>query len=688
MQWSGVVSDESHPLKYTLHRETELSQPRRFLIDYQQELNPSQYEAVITRQGPLLVLAGAGSGKTRTLVYRVARMIEEGVDPASILLLTFTRRSAEEMLQRAGALLGGQCDKVTGGTFHSFANTVLRRYASRLGFANAFTILDRSDSEDVINLIRTRLGLDKKDRRFPRKQTIIEMISLAANKTCSIAEVLDDQFPHLFSELEELMRIADYYRIYKQERSLLDYDDLLTKLRELLQTHPEVAERLSHTLRYIMVDEYQDTNRLQAEIVRLLAHAHDNVMAVGDDAQSIYSFRGATVRNIFDFPRLFPGTKIIKLEENYRSTQPILDLSNEIILQAKESYTKNLFTRREQGIRPVLVEAESEHYQSRFVAQKILEIREQGVSLDDIAVLFRSSFHSFDLELELSRRNLPFIKRGGFKFIETTHIKDVLAHLRIVANPLDAVSWHRVLLLLEGVGPKSSETILAHVLAGPNQAQRLAEYPTRGVIGGELKKLAALLEQVIVPGLKPAEQVEAIVRYYLPVLKRTHREDFPKRQKDLEHFATITERYRSLDRLLSDMALEPPSDSVGDILAVEREEGMLTLSTIHSAKGLEWHSVFIIWAVDGRFPSLYNTDDDEMEEERRLMYVAATRAKENLFISYPINIFDRATGMVLSKPSRFLDGIPRRILEPMMLMEEDDERENAWRSRRRRSWER
>ena len=682
------MSDESHPLKYTLHRETVANQPQRFLIDYQQELNPSQYEAVITRQGPLLVLAGAGSGKTRTLVYRVARMIEEGVDPASILLLTFTRRSAEEMLQRAGALLGGQCDKVTGGTFHSFANTVLRRYAALLGVANAFTILDRGDSEDVINLIRTRLGLDKKDRRFPRKQTIIEIISLAANKTCSIAEVLDDQFPHLFSELEELMRIADYYRIYKHERSLLDYDDLLTKLRELLQTHPEVAERLSHTLRYIMVDEYQDTNRLQAEIVRLLAHAHDNVMAVGDDAQSIYSFRGATVRNIFDFPRLFPDTKIIKLEENYRSTQPILDLSNEIILQAKESYTKNLFTRRDQGIRPVLVEAESEHYQSRFVAQKILEIREQGVSLDDIAVLFRSSFHSFDLELELSRRNLPFIKRGGFKFIETTHIKDVLAHLRIVANPLDAVSWHRVLLLLEGVGPKSSETILAHVLAGPNQPQRLAEYPTRGVMGGELKKLAALLEQVIVPGLKPAEQVEAIVRYYLPVLKRTHREDFPKRQKDLEHFATITERYRSLDRLLSDMALEPPSDSVGDILAVEREEGMLTLSTIHSAKGLEWHSVFIIWAVDGRFPSLYNTDDDEMEEERRLMYVAATRAKENLFISYPINIFDRATGMVLSKPSRFLDGIPRRILEPMMLMEEDDERENAWRSRRRRSWER
>ncbi|MBI3799517.1 MAG: ATP-dependent helicase [Deltaproteobacteria bacterium] len=664
-----------------------MSRPQRFLIDYQQELNPAQYEAAITHKGPLLVLAGAGSGKTRTLVYRVARMVEEGIDPNAILLMTFTRRAAEEMLQRAGALLGGRCDQVTGGTFHSFANTVLRRYAALLGFSNSFTILDRSDSEDVINLIRARLGLDKKERRFPRKQTIVEIVSLAANRVCSIAEVLDDQFPHLFNELEELIRIDDYYRIYKQERSLLDYDDLLTKLRELLQGHSEVAERLSSVFRYIMVDEYQDTNRLQAEIIRSLARTHDNVMAVGDDAQSIYSFRGATVRNILEFPTLFHDTKIIKLEENYRSTQPILNLSNEIILQAKESYTKNLFTRREQGVRPVLVEAESEHYQSRFVAQKILELREQEVPLTEMAVLFRSSFHSFDLELELSRRGIPFVKRGGFKFIETTHVKDTLAHLRIIANPQDAVSWHRVILLLEGVGAKSAEKILAYVLEGPNQAQRLAEYPTRGVMGGELKKLAELLQEVTVPGLKPAEQVDRVVRYYLPILKRTHRDDLPKRQKDLEHFTVITERYRSLDRLLSDMALEPPNNSVGDVLATEREEeGLLTLSTIHSAKGLEWHSVFIIWAVDGRFPSLYNKDEDELEEERRLMYVAATRAKENLFITYPINIFDRATGMVLSKPSRFLDGIPRRILEPVMLMEEDDEREEAWRSSRRRSW--
>lgn len=646
--------------------------PRSFSIDYTKELNPSQYEAVTTRDGPVLVLAGAGSGKTRTLVFRVARMIEEGVDPGCLLLLTFTRRAAEEMLGRAGALMDGRCDRVTGGTFHSFAHTVLRRYASLLGFTDSFTILDRSDSEDVINLIRTRLGLDKKPRRFPRKRTILEVLSLAANKKTSVADVLDAQFPHLFSELDEFVRIDEYYQQYKLERSLLDYDDLLVHLRRLLQEQPEVAERLSRTFRYIMVDEYQDTNRLQADIVRRLADTHDNVMAVGDDAQSIYSFRGATVRNILEFPALFPGTRIIKLEENYRSTQPILDLSNEIIVQAKESYTKNLFTRKDTGVQPMLIEAESERFQSRFVTQKILELREEGVPLPEVAVLFRSSFHSFDLEIELGRYDLPFVKRGGFRFIETAHVKDVLAHLRVLANPQDAVSWHRVLLLLEGVGPKSSDRILDHVLGGTEHMQRLADYPGRGQVKTEVQNLAAALQSVADPALAPREQIERIVEYYLPILRRNHRDDYPRREKDLEQFAIITERYQSAGRLLADMALEPPTNSVGNVLAVDQdEEGVLTLSTIHSAKGLEWHSVFIIWAVEGRFPSLYSNEDDDFEEERRLMYVAATRAKENLFISYPINIFDRNTGMVLSKPSRFLEDIPRRILRPVFLIEED-----------------
>ena len=363
-------------------------------------------------------------------------------------------------------------------------------------------------------------------------------------------------------------------------------------------------------------------------------------------------------------------------------------------MQAKESYTKNLFTKKDSGFQPALIEADGESYQSRFVAQKILELREEGVPLTEMAVLFRASFHSFDLEIELSKRDLPFVKRGGFKFIESTHIKDVLAHLRIIANPQDAVSWFRVLLLLEGVGPKSSDKILNHVLGGTDQVQRLAEYPGRGVVKTEVQKLADALQSATDSSLRPSGQLDLIVQYYLPILKGNYPDDreYSKRQKDLDQFLLISERYRSLDRLLSDMALEPPNSSVGDTLATEQdEEGVLTLSTIHSAKGLEWHSVFIIWAVDGRFPTLRykesgEVNEEEIEEERRLMYVAATRAKENLFISYPINIFDHTTGMMFSKPSRFLEDIPHRILKPVFLIEEENEDEDDWRQRRSRAW--
>jgi len=403
--------------------------------------------------------------------------------------------------------------------------------------------------------------------------------------------------------------------------------------------------------------------------VRLLAAAHSNVMAVGDDAQSIYSFRGANFRNIMDFPGLFPGARLIALEENYRSTQPILDLTNAIIAQARERHAKQLFTSKSSGACPILVAAENEQYQSRFVCQRILELREEGVPLNDIAVLFRSSFHSFDLEIELTRHDIPFVKRGGFKFIETAHIKDTLAHLRILANPRDAVSWHRVLLLLEGIGPRSAEEIIRWVFADGQPAERLESFPRRG-FATDLQALAGLLRQLSAAAL-PEEQVELVLRYYEPVLKRVHREDYPKRRKDLDHFASIAARYRSLESLLVDMALEPPSDSVSEVLAVEPEEGLLTLSTIHSAKGLEWHSVFVIWVADGKFPSLYNLhDDDELEEERRLMYVATTRAKEELYLTYPMNIFDRSLGMVLGKPSRFLEDLPPHQLRPVALVEE------------------
>jgi DNA helicase-2/ATP-dependent DNA helicase PcrA len=655
--------------KYVLRRDIGGHRASHFRIDYRAELNPAQYEAVVTTDGPVLVVAGAGTGKTRTLVFRVARLVEAGVDPGQILLLTFTRKAAGEMLRRASLLLDGRCDRVAGGTFHSFANTVLRRHGKALGLQSNFTILDRGDSEDIISLLRTELGLDKKEKRFPRKQAIGEMISMAVNKALPLQQLIEESYGHLIDHLPDLLELLVRYTAYKQERQLLDYDDLLIKLRELLQANEEVRLPLSRTYRYIMVDEYQDTNMLQADIVRLLAAAHSNVMAVGDDAQSIYSFRGANFRNIMDFPSLFPKTRVITLEENYRSTQPILDVTNAIIARARERHAKHLFTAKPEGPCPILVAAESEQYQSRFVCQRVLELREEGVPLNDIAVLLRSSFHSFDLEIELTRHDIPFVKRGGFKFIETAHIKDVLAHLRIVANPRDAVSWHRVLLLIEGIGPRSADEVIRWVLADGEPAARLEAFPRRG-FATDLQALAGLLRQLHGASL-PEEQVELVLRYYEPILKRVHREDYPKRRKDLDHFTSIAARYRSLENLLVDMALEPPTDSVGDVLAVDPDEGLLTLSTIHSAKGLEWHSVFVIWAADGKFPSSYNVhDDDEIEEERRLMYVATTRAKEQLYITYPINIFDRSLGIVMGKPSRFIEDLPPQQLRPVTLIED------------------
>ena len=651
----------------------------RYKIDYAGELNQAQHEAATTLEGPVLVIAGAGSGKTRTLVYRVARLVESGVSPANVLLLTFTRKAAEEMLARAATLVGASCERVAGGTFHSFANTVLRRLGRQIGLEPNFTILDRSDSEDVVALLRSRAGLDRKERRFPRKNTILEIVSMAVNRSVTVPEVVEASYGHLVEHLDDLLRLADAYGRYKRERNLADYDDLLVHLRDLVRGSPEVASHLSRTYRYIMVDEYQDTNLLQAEIVRGLAAEHDNVMAVGDDSQSIYSFRGATFRNIMEFPQLFPGARIIKLEENYRSTQPILDLANAVIDRAVEKHTKTLRARVEGGSPPLLAQCADEQSQSRFVTQRILELREEGVPLSDIAVLFRSSFHSFDLELELSRADIPFVKRGGFKFIETAHVKDVLAHLRIVANPRDAVSWHRVLLLLDGLGPRTAEDLLGHVTGAADleaATEVLEAYPRRGPYTKELKHLAALLREIAVEGLPPGEKVARVVAFYTPMLRHLHRDDFPKREKDLEHFITIASRYRSLASLLSDMALEPPSDSVGDVLAAgDEDDGLLTLSTIHSAKGLEWQAVFVLWLVDGRFPSYHNLHDtEEMEEERRLLYVSVTRAKRHLHLSYPIDIYDRTTGMVLGKPSRFLEGLPGHILSETQVIEEVDTR--------------
>jgi ATP-dependent DNA helicase UvrD/PcrA len=654
---------------YILRRTAEDTLPRKLSIDYAAALNPQQLAAVTAGDGPSLVIAGAGSGKTRTLVYRVAFLIDSGVDPSNILLLTFTRKSAQEMLQRAGELIGLRSERVCGGTFHSVANMLLRRYGRTIGLEPGFTILDRGDAEDLIALVRSQLGLNEKDKRFPRKGTVAEMFSKSENTLRSLDDIVIEEFSHFADHLDALGQLQKGYQAAKRQRQLVDYDDLLVLLRQLLTQDQQVRQAISRLYRYILVDEYQDTNRLQAEVIRNLAVTHQNVMVVGDDSQSIYAFRGATFKNIMEFPTLFPGATMYKLEENYRSTQPILNLANCIIEEAAEKYTKHLFTRKLDGPLPTLAEAAGENAQSRFIAQKILELREEGVPLGEVAVLFRSSFHSFDLEIELSRRGLPFIKRGGVKFIETAHVKDLLAHLRVVANPLDTVSWHRVLMLVEGVGPKKAQDLLSNLVKSEKPYHLLREVSGRS--GQGLKNLANTLESLSGGGdLGTADQVNHIYEYYLPILKEQY-DDYPKRIRDLDHLHTIAEGYPEVDSFLSDLALEPPDGSAVDVEAPDRDDERMVLSTIHSAKGLEWQCVFVIWVVDGKFPSLYSfVTDEELEEERRLFYVAVTRAKRHLYLTYPINVFDKSSGMLLSKPTRFLDHVSPAMLDQLALVEE------------------
>jgi DNA helicase-2/ATP-dependent DNA helicase PcrA len=416
---------------------------------------------------------------------------------------------------------------------------------------------------------------------------------------------------------------------------------------------------ISGSYRYIMVDEYQDTNKIQADILYLLTDANRNIMVVGDDSQSIYAFRGANFRNIIDFPTIFPGTRVIGLEENYRSTQPILNLTNIVIERAREKYSKHLFTRKPGGFPPELIETEDENTQSVYVVEQIQRLTARGMRLEQIAVLFRAGFHSFDLEIELSRQGIPFVKVGGFKFTESAHIKDVLAHLRVIANPYDRISWYRILQLVEKVGPRGAQSMYESIVTAGAGVSGLVKFKRKNP---GIERLKALYQSINANAMSIVEMGAAVIQYYLPILKRLF-DDHPKRAKDLEQLLGILERYRRLEHFLTDMALEPPNISAEETLYTAEVKDRLVLSTIHSAKGLEWQNVFVIWTLDGRFPSLYAIGNEEdMEEELRLMYVAATRARETLCFTYPRQVYDRSQGILLNRPSRFIDRIPDDVL--------------------------
>ncbi|HWL40626.1 MAG TPA: ATP-dependent helicase, partial [Gemmatimonadaceae bacterium] len=616
--------------------------------DFAAELNPEQAAAAVHGDGPLLVIAGAGTGKTRTLVYRVAHLIDRGVPAERILLLTFTRRAAQEMLSRAERLVGGNSKRVHGGTFHGTAHRLLRKYGELAGLAKDFTIMDQGDSADLLQLSRAQLGYAAKSKRFPKKETLQYVYSRHLNTGIPVHDIVTEEYSQFADYVEDFARIYADYTLRKQDRNLVDYDDLLLFWALMLEASPELGGRIAGLYDHILVDEYQDTNVLQARILRGMCRTHANITVVGDDAQSIYSFRGANFRNILDFPKQFEGATIVTLEQNYRSTSPILSVTNTLISRAAERFTKNLWTKRTGGEQPWLVVARDEPQQTQFVVDRILELHEEGTPLRQIAVLFRAGYMSAELEIELTNRKIPFEKWGGLKFLEAAHVKDVLAFLRILENPRDEVSWYRLLLLLPGIGDATARAAIDSMASAAWESAAFGRYSppprARAAHAALVSLLDGLRNGVTADEAQVAAEIARVRMMYDDVLRERYDRVEP-RLADLDQLQTIAAGYPDRATFLSALALEPP-EATQDLSSGSREEDdCLVLSTAHSAKGKEWDAVFLIWAVDGWFPSARCLDDEEQtEEERRLMYVALTRARNHLSVTYPLNAYSTRRG--------------------------------------------
>ncbi len=641
-------------------------------------LNPEQRAAVEHDVGagmvrPLLVVAGAGSGKTNTLAHRVAKLILAGSDPQRILLLTFSRRAANEMGQRAAGVLQRVLGMSTAvgslpwaGTFHSIGARLLREYAGRIGLEASFTIHDRADSEDLMGLVRQDVGLGAAtgQKRFPLKGTCLAIYSRVVNSREPLADVLQSTFPWCSEWEEQLKRLFGAYVDAKQEQNVLDYDDLLLFWAEMA-SDPELGPELGALFDHVLVDEYQDTNRLQAAILQGMKPDGRGVMVVGDDAQSIYSFRGATVRNILDFPKQFgEHTTMITLDRNYRSTQPILDASNAVIAAALERHAKTLWTDKVATGKPQLVLIPDEAEQARWVCNRVLEQREAGIKLTQQAVLFRAASHSAALELELVRRNIPFVKFGGLKFLEAAHIKDVLAMLRFAQNPAGRVAGFRVVQLIPGIGPATAARLLDAVAEALDPVAAVDAFPAPPRAQGEWDQFTALFRTLRTTGLRWPLEIELVRDWYLPHLERLH-DDAAVRAADLDQLVALAGGYGSRENFLTELTLDPPeatSDRAGPPLL---DEDYLILSTIHSSKGQEWKAVHVLNVVDGCIPSDMATGSaEDIEEERRLLYVAMTRAKEHLHLIVPNRFFIKQQAQM---GDRHVYAQRTRFVTPVML---------------------
>jgi DNA helicase-2/ATP-dependent DNA helicase PcrA len=662
-------------------------------IDYARELNPQQLAAVTAPPGPALVIAGAGSGKTRTLTYRVAYLLEQGIPADRILLLTFTNKAAGEMMHRVAGLLGRQLPSLWGGTFHSIGARILRSHADLLGYRRDFTILDRDDAKDLIKTCIAEAGIETKGTHFPKPEVLCEIFSLAVNTHKSTAEILEEQFDY-FEQITRL--VADVQKRYtarKRATNAMDFDDLLALWLRLLQEHADVCEHYQRRFQFILVDEYQDTNKLQSDLIDLLAERHHNVTVVGDDAQSIYAWRGANFQNIFKFPKRYPDAKVFKIETNYRSTPEILKVANAAIAANRDQFTKILTPARKSGLKPALVTCADAAQQAAFIAQRVAELPEEGVNLNRVAVLYRSHFHALELQLELTKRNIPFSITSGIRFFEQAHIKDATAYLKLVANPRDELAFKRVALLLPGIGAKGAEKIwkifqLNESRSRGNETQILSSnqklepphvgsYKIAPALQACSKSVPAKAASAWKQFVETISQLEdETVRQsaakmlrlvmdagYDDYLKENYA-NYRNRLEDLEQLSVFAYQFGSVEDFLTQLALLTNVEAEdGD--AANRDAEQIRLSTIHQAKGLEFDVVFVIMLCDGLFPSARSMESaDGEEEERRLFYVAITRAKNELYLSYPQEraSFSNSGGDSMQQPSRFLSEIPRDLL--------------------------
>ncbi|MEZ0257468.1 MAG: ATP-dependent helicase [Chthoniobacter sp.] len=654
--------------QYTLSRSPA---PAGSRIDFAAELNEQQHAAVTAAPGPALVIAGAGSGKTRTLTYRVAYLLENGVLPQNILLLTFTNKAAREMLDRVANLLPNDITGLWGGTFHSVGNRLLRRHPEAAGFAPGFSIMDREDQQDMLDSVIASTGIDPKDKRFPKGEVLADVFSYSINTGRSIDDVLVEKYPHFLEFSEKIALAQKKYEEKKRAANSLDFDDLLEKTLLMLQREPALAERYQRQFQFVLVDEYQDTNRIQADFIDILAKLQRNVMVVGDDAQSIYSWRGANFKNILDFPKRYPGAKVYKIETNYRSAPDILDVANAAISANVHQFKKELVASRPAAtMKPALVPLGDSNQQALFIAQRVLDLREEGIELDEIAVLYRAHFHSMEVQMELTRHGIPFSITSGLRFFEQAHIKDVAAFLKYVVNPRDEVAFKRMARLLPGIGARSAEQLWNGVSDALSRGGEMNYFqllsplkvPAKAAKGWE--QLAHTLEE-IAPGGKPhppAEMIRSVIEAVYDDYLKAKFPNYEQRREDLGTLANFSKQYESAADFLDQLALLTSLDS--EVTASDEETEMLTLSSVHQAKGLEWKVVFVIWMTDGMFPSNRSLESEEaIEEERRLFYVAVTRAKDELYLTYPNLRLNAGYGEMLQRPSRFLGEVPKDLVE-------------------------